>query len=222
MTAPTAGEAPYDWILTYETARAGGFGDQSQAVIDRIKQDNPNFQDLVDKGILRSPDQGTRTVTNESGTFDVPDTMQGSDSIDWSKLPAMPSAPKGTGWEQISTNGSTGAIGDFSGELGYYNDPNYGELGLKRQHDPADWTDYLGMAVAAFAGGATAGPLAASIGASEGLGAAATAALRTGISTGITSAATGQAPNPFSSLVNLLKPYGPDFGQVISGIGGGG
>lgn len=218
MTAPVAGAAPLDWLLTYEAARSGVYGDQSQAVLDRIIKDNPNYQILLDKGIIKAPDS-THLVTNsESGvSSEVFTSREGSDAIDWSALPAMGppgyKTPKGTMWESI---GGSAGTSDTKGDYGFYNDPIYGTLGLRLQHDPLDWHDYLGYAVAAFAGSVVAAPIAGAIGASAGFEPFATGALRTGISTGLNAAVTGRTPNPLSFLTNLLRPSLSNISSLIS------
>ena len=61
------GGAPLDWITTYEAARAGAFGGNSQDVIDRLLKDSPSYQNLVDRGVISR--QTTHMVATDGDTF---------------------------------------------------------------------------------------------------------------------------------------------------------
>lgn len=222
--------ASLDWLDAYQQARAGVFGDSSQSVLDRIaseEKDNPTYQKMVSDGSL-TPQQ-MESFSNESDSGTRPAYTE--DSLTPEARAALPkegpagyTPPAGYAWTTLSQNGSPGQVNSDgssdSGEYKYtYNDPNYGLLGLastkKAPDDPV--LDYLRMgAIAAFAG-----PTAGALGSALGLGTSGTQVLGAGLKLGVNSMITGQAPNPFSALVSILRPSLPSFGSVVSTLGGG-
>src|SRR5580765_3882081 len=105
--------ATLDWVMSYEAARSGVFGDASQDVIDRLTKGNTSYQEQVDKGVISKQD--TKEVSNESGTSTT--TAYTDSSVDWSKLPAIAGGMKLTEnymWTNIAKDGSPGISNDAS------------------------------------------------------------------------------------------------------------
>lgn len=216
--------ATYDWLQTYSAARGGAYGDRSQDIINQITKDNPDVQKLIDSGVIK-PETATHTVTSPDSGVDVQMFTPVADAVDISRLPAMGPAgytpPKGYGFDQISgnyrqTDGNGNTTNDY---IGFYDDPNYGKLGLRAINSQPDFVDrYVGPLILAFASGATAGPLASYLGGAADIGAFGTSAIKTGLSTAISSGVSGHAPNPFSVVANLLKPglHGLNFSSLFS------
>lgn len=203
--------APLDWVQTYEAARTGAYGDQSQAVLDRIAQQesgNDAYQKLADSGVLAP--QRSQTYSNETGTGTRMATSD--DSVDWSQLPKLKAAPAGFSWQALSTDGSPGLTSDKFRQgvdpIYTYDDPNYGKQGLflNRGADDQSMTILRSLAIAAAAGPIAGGIAAGAAEAGVEIGTLGTAAIKTGLSAVINGAATGQTPNPFSLLFQVLKP----------------
>jgi hypothetical protein len=193
--------AKLDWLLAYQSALSNTFGDKSQEMIENIKKAaGSDFQEAIDKGYISPPTTKTTKTLTDSGEVDV-ETPSGE--VYWDKIPKLPTAPKGYDFQTVSINGSTGVVQNGK-ELGYYNDPNYGMLGLYRSKTPKDLVDIILPAIAlSFAGG----PIAAGIGGGLGLtaGSFAQTALSTGVKASL-SAAIGNTPSLQGTAFSLLKP----------------
>lgn len=153
--------AKYDFLQALDAANANVYGDQSEAVRQRIKAAaGQDYADAVKAGII-----------GDNGT------------INWERAPALPGynsaggdAPKGfsfqpTGGRAGLVNPDGSAITSGYGGSGLYNDPNYGMQYMAQNRAPNDWQMNLGrsLATAAFAGPAAAS-FAPIIGGSLGLG----------------------------------------------------
>lgn len=140
--------AKYDWLQAYAGAAANTYGDQSQAVLDRIKSvAGSDFAAAQKAGIIR--DDG---------------------SVNWEKAPALPgwnsaggNVPKNYSYQ--ATGGRAGMVNPDGSPItaGYggsalVTDPNYGTQYIAQNRAPNDWQMNLGraLATAAFMGPATA------------------------------------------------------------------
>lgn len=202
--------AKLDWLLAYQAARAGAYGDQSQAVIDRIKESaGADFQEAIDKGYIKPEEFKTKTVHNESG--EQQQTIFDASDVDWSKLPKISKdAPKGT---YLFNIGGRAGTEDMHDTLGSFYDENYGNLGVALAHSKKDLVDTYGPTIAIAM--ATMG-IGAGLGGALGLasGSFGQAALNTGLRTGLSSLFQGTTPNPYNVGFSLLKP---SFIDLIKG-----
>lgn len=215
--------AAYDWIPTYEMAASGGYGDQSNAVLQRLIASNPNAQSLIASGAIQGPQaNGPGAGFYESGNGG---TATGA-GVDWSKLPQM-----GPG-KDLPTNTMFGQVNSQYRVDPYtqkpiaanpnqptYNDPNYGLLQLIQKRAPDDMTMKLGRAlVLSIVGGGVAGFAAPAIGSAFGLGSGANPFIA-----GLLRAIPGlaQGGNPLSTLGGVAGgATGIPFGSTLGSYAG--
>lgn len=194
--------AKLDWILAYQNALSGEYGDQSAAVIERIKQvAGADFEEAMAKGYVAAPTTQTTKGNNETGEFEREVVL--NTGLDWSKLPALPTIPKGTVLYNIG--GRAGA--ERSGkELGFINDPNYGLLAVGKEREEDLVSKILPAIALTFSGGALAAGITGGLGLT-GFGKTFASSLVKG---GLSSA-FGRTPSPLSFASPFLKPSFIDF-----------
>lgn len=191
--------AKLDWLQAYNAAQVGTYGDQSQAVIDRIKSvAGQDFADAQKAGIIR--DDG---------------------SVNWNAAPALAgwnsaggNAPKNMSLQ--ATGGRAGMVNPDGSPItsGYggtplYNDPIYGMQYVAQNRAPDDWQMKLGKALAfsAFSLPAAAA-LAPAIGGGLGLGSGWNGAI-----SGLLKAAPGLIQSGGGNWMSVL-------GKLIGGASG--
>ena len=140
--------AKFDFLQAWDAAQAGTYGDQSQAVMDRIKSvAGQDFVDAQKAGII-----------GDNG------------AVNWEKAPALAgynsaggNAPKNmmlqaTGGRAGMVNPDGSAITSGYGGSPLFNNADYGQQYIAQQRAPNSWEMNLGrgLATAAFAGPAAA------------------------------------------------------------------
>jgi len=191
--------AKYDWLLAYQGAKAGAFGEGSQDVIDRIKKAaGSDFDDAMAKGIVNDKGFSEQEVTNETGTGKT--TKYDSNGVDWSKAPALPKNAQGT---YLFNIGGRAGTEDMHDTVGKTYDENYGWMGIGLSQSKKDFADiYLPMIATMFAGGPIAGAIAGAAGfAAGGIGSYLT---NLGVNTALGSVVSGKAPDLKSLGISAL------------------